>query len=37
ADSEAVRRLRAAGAVVVGKTNSCELGQWAFTEGPAFG
>ncbi|WP_203183488.1 amidase [Streptomyces pratensis] len=36
-DSEAVRRLRAAGAVVVGKTNSCELGQWAFTEGPAFG
>lgn len=37
ADSEAVRRLRAAGAVVVGKTNSCELGQWAFTEGRAFG
>ncbi|MGW1816165.1 amidase [Streptomyces sp. NPDC002125] len=37
ADSEAVRRLRAAGAVVVGKTNSCEFGQWAFTEGPAFG
>ncbi|MFD9544121.1 amidase [Streptomyces sp. NPDC060022] len=37
ADSEAVRRLRAAGAVIVGKTNSCELGQWAFTEGPAFG
>lgn len=37
ADSEAVRRLRAAGAVVVGKTNSCELGQWPFTEGPAFG
>ena len=37
ADSEAVRRLRAAGAVVVGKTKSCELGQWAFTEGPAFG
>lgn len=37
ADSEAVRRLRAAGAVVVGKTNACELGQWAFTEGPAFG
>ncbi|NEE28182.1 amidase, partial [Streptomyces sp. SID7982] len=31
-DSEAVRRLRAAGAVVVGKTNSCELGQWPFTE-----
>ncbi|MFF2729623.1 amidase [Streptomyces sp. NPDC058008] len=37
ADSEAVRRLRAAGAVIVGKTNSCELGQWAFTEGSAFG
>lgn len=37
ADGEAVRRLRAAGAVIVGKTNSCELGQWAFTEGPAFG
>ena len=37
ADGEAVRRLRAAGAVVVGKTNACELGQWPFTEGPAFG
>ncbi|MCS0635332.1 amidase [Streptomyces sp. LP05-1] len=37
ADGEAVRRLRAAGAIVVGKTNSCELGQWPFTEGPAFG
>ncbi|MFJ3230793.1 amidase [Streptomyces sp. NPDC086787] len=36
-DGEAVRRLRAAGAVIVGKTNTCELGQWAFTEGPAFG
>lgn len=36
-DCEAVRRLRAAGAVIVGKTNSCELGQWPFTEGPAFG
>ncbi|MEU9465887.1 amidase [Streptomyces avermitilis] len=36
-DSEAVRRLRAAGAVIVGKTNTCELGQWPFTEGPAFG
>lgn len=32
ADGEAVRRLRAAGAVIVGKTNSCELGQWPFTE-----
>ncbi|MFI1937269.1 amidase [Streptomyces purpureus] len=37
ADGEAVRRLRAAGAVIVGKTNSCELGQWPFTEGAAFG
>ena len=37
ADGEAVRRLRAAGAVIVGKTNSPELGQWPFTEGPAFG
>ncbi|MEU6945110.1 amidase family protein, partial [Streptomyces sp. NPDC046316] len=36
-DGEAVRRLRAAGAVIVGKTNSCELGQWPFTEGHAFG
>ncbi|MET9291375.1 amidase [Streptomyces sp. NPDC003077] len=36
-DSEVVRRLRAAGAVIVGKTNTCELGQWPFTEGPAFG
>ncbi|MEW2223073.1 amidase [Streptomyces sp. NPDC006990] len=37
ADAEAVRRLRAAGAIVVGKTNSPELGQWPFTEGRAFG
>ncbi len=36
-DSELVRRLRAAGAVVVGKTNSPELGQWPLTGGPAFG
>ncbi|MGB6071539.1 MAG: amidase [Rhodococcus sp. (in: high G+C Gram-positive bacteria)] len=32
-DSEVVRRLRAAGAVIVGKTNSPELGQWPFTGG----
>jgi amidase len=36
-DCEAVVRLRAAGAVIVGKTNTPELGQWPFTEGPAFG
>ncbi len=36
-DAEVVRRLRAAGAVIVGKTNTCELGQWPFTSGPAFG
>ncbi|WUH96822.1 amidase [Spirillospora sp. NBC_00431] len=31
-DGEVVRRLRAAGAVVVGKTNTCELGLWPFSE-----
>ncbi|MFC7309612.1 amidase [Streptomyces monticola] len=36
-DAEAVRRLRAAGAVIVGKTNTCEFGQWPHAEGPAFG
>ena len=36
-DCELVRRLRAAGAVIVGKTNTPELGQWPFTEGSAFG
>ncbi|AFN63066.1 amidase [Mycobacteroides abscessus] len=36
-DAELVRRLRAAGAVIVGKTNTCELGQWGFTSGPGFG
>lgn len=36
-DSELVRRLRSAGAVIVGKTNSSELGQWPFCEGAAFG
>jgi amidase len=36
-DAEAVRRLKAAGAVIVGKTNTPEIGQWPITEGPAFG
>jgi amidase len=36
-DGEVVRRLRAAGAVIVGKTTTPELGQWPVTEGPAFG
>jgi amidase len=37
ADAEVVRRLRAAGAVVAGKTATPEFGQWAFTEGgPGF-
>lgn len=36
-DTEVVRRLRAAGAVVVGKTNMPELGQWPFTESAAHG
>jgi amidase len=37
ADGELVRRLRAAGAVVVGKTNMPEFGQWPFTESSAHG
>ncbi len=37
ADAEIVRRLRVAGAVIIGKTNTPELGQWPFTEGEAFG
>ncbi|MGH3631826.1 MAG: amidase [Sciscionella sp.] len=36
-DSEAVRRLRTAGAIIVGKTNAPEFGQWPFTSGSAFG
>jgi amidase len=36
-DAEVVRRLRAAGAVVVGATNLPELALWPFTEGAAFG
>lgn len=37
ADSEIVRRLRAAGAVIVGKTNVPELTVWPWTETQAFG
>ena len=36
-DGEVVRRLRQAGAVIVGKTTTPELGQWPITEGRAFG
>jgi amidase len=36
-DSELVRRLRSAGAVVIGKTNCPELVIMGDTEGPAFG
>ena len=36
-DAEAVRRLKAAGAVIIGKTTTPEIGQWPFTEGSAFG
>jgi len=37
ADSEVVRRLRAAGAVIVGKTMTPEVGLWPFSENPTFG
>jgi amidase len=37
ADDELVRRLREAGALLVGKTNVPELCLWAFTESEAFG
>lgn len=37
ADGELVRRLRDAGAIIVGKTTTPELGQFPFTEAPAFG
>jgi amidase len=36
-DAEVVRRLRAAGAVVIGKTNVPELCVWPFTETATFG
>ena len=37
ADCEAVRRLRAAGAVIIGKTHLCELAAQPFTESAAHG
>jgi amidase len=37
ADSEVVRRLRAAGAIVIGKTHMSELAIFPFTETAAFG
>ncbi|TYC11926.1 amidase [Actinomadura syzygii] len=36
-DGEVVSKLRAAGAIVVGKTTTCELGLWPFSESPGFG
>ncbi len=37
ADQEVVRRLREAGAIVIGKTNVPEMTLWPFTETPTFG
>jgi amidase len=36
-DAEVVRRLRGAGAIVIGKTHAPEVGQWHFTETPLHG
>lgn len=36
-DAEPVRRLREAGAIIVGKTNAPEVGQWHFSETEVFG
>ncbi|HEY2428095.1 MAG TPA: amidase [Acidimicrobiales bacterium] len=36
-DAEVVRRLRAAGAVIVGKTKTSEFGQWPMGDTDAFG
>ena len=36
-DQEVVRRLREAGAVIIGKTNVPEMTLWPFTETPTFG
>jgi amidase len=37
ADQEVVRRLREAGAIVIGKTNVPEMTLWPFSETPTFG
>ncbi|MBO0769189.1 MAG: amidase, partial [Solirubrobacterales bacterium] len=37
ADAEVVRRLRAGGAVIVGKTNTPEFGQWPWAESDLWG
>jgi amidase len=37
ADAEVVRRLRAAGAIVIGKTTMPEIGLWPFTESITWG
>ncbi|MQA61639.1 MAG: amidase [Actinophytocola sp.] len=37
ADAEVVRRLREAGAVIIGKTCMPEFGQWPYTESAAYG
>jgi len=36
-DAESVKRLREAGAIVIGKTHAPEIGQWHFTETPIHG
>jgi amidase len=36
-DGAVAAKLKAAGAVIVGKTNTPEIGLWPFTEGTAFG
>lgn len=36
-DAEVVRRLREAGAILIGKTHAPEVGQWHFTETPLHG
>ncbi|WP_069164065.1 amidase [Nocardia altamirensis] len=37
ADAEVVRRLRDAGAIIIGKTAMPEFGQWPFTESSTYG